>query len=209
MKHACFVWLSLFLTATFLWCQSIPIPPMNQSTKVVPPISTAKADPRTEARILNDYGKLPLSFEANHGQSDPRVRFLSRTGGYTLFLTGDEAVLELGGKKAGTRGAKIGDAAHKFPSAVATTEKGGVLRMKLHGANRDAKVTGMGERAGRSNYFIGNDPVRWRTDVPSYAKVKYEGIYSGIDLVYYGNQNNWSTTSSSLRERTRNGYHSM
>jgi len=65
---------------------------------------------------------------------------------------------------------------------------GGVLRMKLRNANPAAKITGMDELAGTSNYFIGNDPAKWRTNVPTYAKVKYEGIYSGIDLVYYGNQ---------------------
>jgi hypothetical protein len=60
--------------------------------------------------------------------------------------------------------------------------------MKLRNANPAAKVTGSDELAGTSNYFIGNDPTKWRTNVPTYAKVKYEGIYSGIDLVYYGNQ---------------------
>ena len=60
--------------------------------------------------------------------------------------------------------------------------------MKLRNANPAAKVTGMDELAGKTNYFIGNDPTKWRTNVPTYAKVKYEGIYSGIDLVYYGNQ---------------------
>ncbi|MGA2966748.1 MAG: SBBP repeat-containing protein [Terriglobales bacterium] len=60
--------------------------------------------------------------------------------------------------------------------------------MKLRNANPAAKVIGMDELAGKSNYFIGNDPAKWRTNVPTYAKVKYEGIYSGIDLVYYGNQ---------------------
>jgi hypothetical protein len=65
---------------------------------------------------------------------------------------------------------------------------GGVLRMKLRNANASAKVTGVDELAGTSNYFIGNDPAKWQTSVPTYAKVKYEGFYSGIDLVYYGNQ---------------------
>ncbi len=65
---------------------------------------------------------------------------------------------------------------------------GGVLRMRLRNANPAAKVTGTDELAGTSNYFIGNDPAKWRTNVPTYGKVKYEGIYSGIDLVYYGNQ---------------------
>jgi len=65
---------------------------------------------------------------------------------------------------------------------------GGVLRIKLRNANADAKVTGTDELVGTSNYFIGNDPAKWRSGVPTYAKVKYEGIYSGIDLLYYGNQ---------------------
>jgi hypothetical protein len=60
--------------------------------------------------------------------------------------------------------------------------------MKLVKANPAAKVTGADELLGKSNYFIGNDPKKWRTNLTNYAKVKYEGIYSGVDLVYYGNQ---------------------
>jgi len=60
--------------------------------------------------------------------------------------------------------------------------------MKLHNANPHVAVTGMDELAGKSNYFIGKDPAKWHANVPTYAKVRYEGIYSGIDLVYYGNQ---------------------
>jgi hypothetical protein len=54
--------------------------------------------PSMQGRIAENYGKLPLSFEANHGQADGRVKFLSRTGSYTLFLTLDEAVLVLPGR---------------------------------------------------------------------------------------------------------------
>jgi hypothetical protein len=46
----------------------------------------------------------------------------------------------------------------------------------------------MEELPGKSNYFIGNDPTKWRTNVPNYAKVKYANVYPGVDLVYYGNQ---------------------
>src|SRR2546430_16603115 len=60
--------------------------------------------------------------------------------------------------------------------------------MKLVGANQAANVTALEELPGKSNYFIGNDPKQWRTDVPTYGKVKYEGVYPGVDLVYYGNQ---------------------
>jgi len=54
--------------------------------------------------------------------------------------------------------------------------------MKLVGANQAAKVTPLDELPGKSNYFIGNDPKKWRTDVPTYGKVKYAGVYPGIDL---------------------------
>jgi hypothetical protein len=187
MKRIYFVCLFLCLTTTFLLSQSNPVPLVNQTARVVPPISASQGDPKAQAKILESYGKLPLSFEANHGQTDKRVKFLSRTSGYSLFLTGDEAVLTLSGKNANAK-AKMAGAAHSLPSGMAAPKAGGVLRMKLRNANPAAKVTGVDELAGTSNYFIGNDPAKWRTNVPTYAKVKYEGIYSGIDLVYYGNQ---------------------
>jgi hypothetical protein len=62
------------------------------------------------------------------------------------------------------------------------------VRLKLVGANLRAKVVGLDPLPGRSNYFLGNDPKKWRTNVPTYAKVKYKGVYPDIDLVYYGNQ---------------------
>jgi hypothetical protein len=187
MKRICLAWVFLCVTATSLSSQSSSVPLINQSTNVGPPISAPQSNPKAQARILDTYGNLPLSFEANHGQTDGRVKFLSRTGRYSLFLTGDEAVLALSGKKTNADRAKIGSAAHTSQS-MATTKAGGVLRMKLRNANLAAKVSGTDELAGTSNYFIGNDPAKWRTSVPTYAKVKYEGIYSGIDLVYYGNQ---------------------
>jgi hypothetical protein len=63
-----------------------------------------------------------------------------------------------------------------------------VLRMGLVGAARKPLVSGLEELPGKANYFIGNDPAKWRTNVPTYAKVHYREVYPGIDLVYYGNQ---------------------
>src|SRR4029077_5743178 len=157
-------------------------------------------DPAIEAKVAESYGKLPLSFETNYGQADGPVKFLSRTRGYTLFLTGDEVVLAFTGKRANDpapqgasvfRGAAV--SLKRYPDtnpnpATPQSVTGGVLRMKFRNANPAAKVTGTDKLAGTGNYFIGNDPAKWRTNVPTYAKVKYEGIYSGIDLVYYGNQ---------------------
>jgi len=62
--------------------------------------ATQEAAPARKVHLAANYGKLPLSFEANQGQTDSRVKFLSRGRGYSLFLTGDEAVLSFQGKVA-------------------------------------------------------------------------------------------------------------
>jgi hypothetical protein len=111
------------------------------------------------------YHQLPLSFEANVGQSDPRVRFLARGPGYTLFLTASAEAVLVSGK--GT------------PQ---------VARMGLVDANPRPDVRVLEERAAKSYYFIGNDPARWRSKVANYGRVRYQAVYPGIDLVYYGNQ---------------------
>jgi len=195
MKRACFVCLLSLLTTTLSLSQSNPISALTPNASVVSPasvspISVSKADPKLQARILDGYGKMPLSFEANQGQTDGRVKFLSRTSGYSLFLTADEAVLTLRNKKAknGKGTASAMPLSAEKTRASAPEGAADVLRMKLRHANLAAKVTGVDELAGTSNYFIGNDPTKWRTNVPTYAKVKYEGIYPGVDLVYYGNQ---------------------
>src|SRR5271165_6082190 len=100
MKRVYSICLIQILAAISLWSQSNPGPLVNQAASAAPSIRASQAEPEAQARILESYGKLPLSFEANQGQTDARVKFLSRTKGYTLFLTGDEAVLTLSGKKA-------------------------------------------------------------------------------------------------------------
>jgi hypothetical protein len=133
------------------------------------------------------YGKLPLTFEANHGQSNPQVKFLARGHGYSLFLTGQSAVLAL--HKDETSGAKqnlLND--RRLSQAAAKPVKTDVVRMELLGSAQNAEVAGAEQLPGRANYFIGNDPANWHADVPTYAKVRYTGVYPGVDLVYYGNQ---------------------
>ena len=60
--------------------------------------------------------------------------------------------------------------------------------MKLLGSNQNPKVSGLKELPGKVNYFIGNNPKNWHTNVSTYEKVKYDAVYKGVDLVYYGNQ---------------------
>jgi hypothetical protein len=145
---------------------------------------------QSRQRIAAEYGKLPLSFEANRGQSDQRVKFISRGQGYSLFLTDTEVVLALTHSH-GSAKVPPPDWAQKTRASGMEAGSGAasaVLRVKLAGANPAARIEGLDERPGRSNYFIGNDPAKWRTDVPQYAKVRYRDVYPGVDLVYYGNQ---------------------
>jgi hypothetical protein len=149
----------------------------------------------SQRRLMEEYGKLPLSFEPNQGQADRRVKFLSRGPGYTLFLTQNEAVLALrklsqDSKAAGRLGetSKMGGQAHSITYSQSKAAAGPVLAMRFAGANPRSIATGVDRLPGKSNYFIGNDPTKWRTGVPNYARVKYENAYPGVDLVYYGNQ---------------------
>ena len=137
--------------------------------------SAANADDKVErlpqVRVSETYGRLPLYFEANRGQTDPQVKFISRGDGYVLFLTSREAVLAL-------------NAPTGQPAEGAQT----VVRMRFVGADSEPRVSGEEESPGKANYFIGNDPAKWRRNVPTYAKVRYEGIYPGIDLIYHSNR---------------------
>jgi uncharacterized repeat protein (TIGR01451 family) len=120
------------------------------------------------ARLAEAYGRLPLRFEANRGQSGAAVKFIARGGGYTLFLAESGAVLRL--------------------RAAGEGQRYDTLRLAPDGARRPAKVEGLEELRGRSNYLVGADARAWVRDVPAFARVRYESVYEGIDAVYYGRQ---------------------
>ncbi len=141
----------------------------------------AQAHPPDSARIVEGYGKLPLAFEANQGQSDPQVKFLSRGAGYSLFLTADAAVLSLQPSVPSPLSAGRGKTSH-------TQSARAVLRMKLVNTNPKTEISGQDELPGKSNYFIGNDPKKWHTNVQQFSKVRYKSVYPGVDLLYYGHQ---------------------
>ncbi len=217
---------------SFLAIVGFGLVPRTQASENILPNHQVSATPtKIQPKLVASYGKLPLSFEANQGQTDARVRFLARGGGYTIFLTDEEAVLTLRKSSPGmNRLGKVGlpgrlhpfgpvdpragrwpglgddleslwrslipdlgqmvpdPSAGKGAAAGPESQPPQVIRMRLLGGNAKGRVVGLDELPGKSNYFIGNDPRKWRTNVPSYAQVKYEGVYPGVDLVYYGNQ---------------------
>jgi hypothetical protein len=150
--------------------------------------STSGASPaKTQARVNESYGKLPLNFEANQGQLDRRVKFRARGNCYNLLLTSTEAVLALRKPRAfETNQSPAGDSLSKEVAVTESTPD--VLRLRLVGARSRPQIGGVDELPGKSNYFIGNDPSKWRTNVPHYARVQYKDIYPGVNLIYYGQQ---------------------
>ena len=144
--------LSLFLLAVIASAQ-------NPSTSALPYRTTAH------------YGKLPLSFEPNQGQTDTRVQFVARGAGYTIFLSPASATFAL---RSNTNGASAADSA--------------VVRMDLAGANAETAMHPQNQLPGVTNYLMGSASRKWPTNLPTYAKVRVHNVYPGVDLVYYGTQ---------------------
>jgi Beta-propeller repeat len=161
---------------------------------------------RSSVMVSATYGRLPLSFEANQGQVDSKVKYLSRGQGYGLFLTATEAVLQLPipESRISNDEGRMTRGELRIPNFEFRTMKNqsmlphrklglsnqqsSSLQMKLVGANANAQVEGVDQLPGKTNYFIGNEPAKWWTNIPTYSKVRYKEVYPGIDLVYYGNQ---------------------
>jgi len=147
------------------------------------------ASPATRAGVASNYGKLPISFEPNRGQTSSDVNFLARGSGYGISLTGREAVLTLHAPQpkvrknsASQKATLTGDT---LPVSFGATD---VVRMRLRGADPGTHPDGADVLPGSANYFIGGDPSKWKTGIPTYARVRLPRVYPGIDLVYYGNQ---------------------
>src|ERR1700754_372500 len=166
------------------------------------PVATS---PEARARIAENFGKLPLSFEINKGQIDQTVKFAPNGPGYELILTANEAVLRVPKTRAlktdkakepapgkGPATAKEAtpskEPAPAKPDTDANVREGTVLRLKLLGASVTPKVEGQEELPGKVNYFSGNDPDNWHRNIPTYRKAYFKDVYPGIDVVYYGNQ---------------------
>jgi hypothetical protein len=158
-----------------------------------------------KARRAWSQGRLPLGFEANHGQADSSVQYLARGAGFGIYFTGREAILALRKPASNLSGARSGssrlevrgiglpmsgpessqDARRQPASAPLTTD---IIRMQLVGANSHSQPAGQDPLPGTTNYILGNDPSKWHTAIPTYSRVRYNGVYRGVDLVYYGNQ---------------------
>lgn len=109
--------------------------------------------------------KRPLSFIENRGQTHPSVRFEVRAGTHTVFFTPQETVFATFPENDGKR-------------------TGEALRIKFPGASPNPTVSGLDRLSANYNFFTGNDPANWKTDVPTYSSIAYKNLYKGVDLIY-------------------------
>ncbi|HEV2500148.1 MAG TPA: SBBP repeat-containing protein [Terriglobia bacterium] len=137
----------------------------------VPALAASKtpAAKAVSTQLQAQYDKVPLSFEPNRGQADRTVEFLAHGPRYTLFLTGGTAVLA--------------------PASCTAQEETGRcwVKMQLLGASSSPTARALQPLPGVSNYFIGSDPHKWRTEIPHFGRVSFQDVYRGISLAYYGN----------------------
>ncbi len=107
--------------------------------------------------ISKSYGKLPLSFEPNRGQTDARVQFVARGVGYTIYLSPTSATFAL--------------------------ENNAAVRMELAGADAHITMQPEDKLPGIASYMLRNSRI---TNLPTYASAISRDVYPGIDLVYHG-----------------------
>ena len=147
--------------------------PQAPRHSVSPNASATLSAPAHNPQPAPSYGRLPLAFEPNRGQTATQVQWLARGPEYTLFLTGSDAVLEL----------------HQIApakTAAAPTLRSSALRMNLLNALPPQQAAGEQPLPGNANYFTGKDSSKWQRNVPMYAQVSLAHVYPGVDLIYHG-----------------------
>lgn len=151
------------------------------------PVSVSRSPDAGHAHAaLAAYGRIPISFEENRGQTDPQVRYMAHGQGYGFYFTSREAVLALSQSQCAPHSPGKSGVISAGPDPCSDHQA--TVRLRMVGANPSPVLSGVDLLSGKSNYFIGKDPRQWHTGIPNYAEVEYRDIYPGVDLVYYGNR---------------------
>jgi photosystem II stability/assembly factor-like uncharacterized protein len=179
-----------FVIVALLIFDSLPVLPVSQrfngdlqSIEAGKPgrnILRVPASRASRDRIAELFGALPLTFEPNQGQAAPNVKYLSRAGGCSFLLSATAAWLKI--CNPADSSTEVHGSHRQNESVPALT-----VSVNLIGASDSHHVTTSGELPGKANYFIGTDPGKWRTNIPTFSRIKFHSVYRGVDLSYYGN----------------------
>jgi hypothetical protein len=182
------------LTATILSLSILlgMTPPARaaETSRVKPSAArTNRHGPKQE--VKKSIAQLPSAFEENVGQADARARFVSRGAGHTLLLGAGGVTLALrkgGGKEGSGRTPPVRALGENARGRRAPEPSSQLVNMRFVGANPRPLMEGEGALPGRVNYFVGRDPLKWRTGLRTFAGVRYRELYPGVDLVFHGGE---------------------
>jgi hypothetical protein len=166
------------------------------SAQSVTPVSDQKNASQV-AIVTKSQGAMPLPFTKNMGQWPDSILFRASANGATMWFTKNgiwyqffkriERVDSVGRiPRAALSGLHPelvegpSGGPDRSPDSIVTT----MIKAEYVGASNLVQVVGAGELEYKCNYFIGNQPEKWRTDVPNYSAVTMRGIYSGVDISF-------------------------
>ena len=151
-------------------------------------------DNLSNVQITKNISSMPLAFTANQGQWDDEVLFRANANGATMWFSTDGAYYQFTRTIESENRKPISIVDKRYgmmPDEITDRQPGSVetimIKASFVGANSNLQLVGVDIMEYKCNYFIGNDPNKWQTDVPNYSALLYEQVYDGIDLKYYGN----------------------
>jgi YD repeat-containing protein len=150
----------------------------------------AQAPDSFSAGRMAAFGRLPIAFVPNAGQTDPSVRYQARGLHGNLFFGAGELTMALRPPTRDKTPPKDGSPRRQKPKNIPPAE----LQQRWIGAQPTAELAGTLDLPGRANFLIGNDPAKWRTNLATYAGMTMRQLYPGIDLHYTGTDGQLKTT---------------
>jgi hypothetical protein len=170
-----------------------PLPSQIAESANQTAIHPSSLEPRTKIRVNDAYGRLPLYFMENQGQVDRRVRYYTRGGRHAIRFTSEGIYFTFlkGRDQAVTTTAGPGAKGKLSPSELTMsgnkqTVPPTVVRLTPLGMRPEVELVALEPQEGKVNYFLGKDPRKWHTHIPTYRAVVYREAYPGIDLKFYG-----------------------
>ncbi|MBN1226209.1 MAG: hypothetical protein JXA79_04410, partial [Deltaproteobacteria bacterium] len=167
MKKLFVFYLSVFLFISFLLSTSSLATKVQQQRKI----------PKPKVSLINSYGTMPLSFIQNNGQLNSTVSYYLKGERGNIYFTKEGIIYNL----------LSGPALSSLKKSKLNILKGLSFSLKPLGANKNIRLFSRNTLPGRVNYFTGNNPKNWCTDIPTYKEIIYKNIYHGIDMKIYGN----------------------
>jgi len=160
MRHKIILgWVALSILSLMLVFPLSDILPQNHNSST--------PDIPTKENTVETFGKLPLLFIQNQGQLDEAVEYYLKAPAQTLYFTKENIIFDL--------------SRNNLSEASDTAERL-VFSLDFLNANSQPTIEGTGKDSAVVNYFVGNDPEKWRTGIPTYTEVVYHDIYPAVDL---------------------------